>query len=143
VSCLFFYILYLDGGNEVGMGKVYDTIVASKVINNAATIGCVVPTDTLLVASVSNWGGYALAAAVVVQACCADTNRLFSKEELPTRLAEGLVSSEDETAICARMVAAGARDGITKKQELMVDGFPLSQSLQVLEDIRSVALSIV
>ena len=51
-----------DGGNEVGMGKVYPQLISST-ITNAALIGCVVPTDHLLVCSVSNWGGYALAAA--------------------------------------------------------------------------------
>jgi hypothetical protein len=120
------------------MGKVYDIIKASKSIPNAATIGCVVPTDSLIVSSVSNWGGYALAAAVIVQACCS-AEAVFNKSELSHRLYEGLVSSEAETTICERMVAAGARDGITKKQESMVDGFPLSMSLSVLEDIRTLA----
>jgi hypothetical protein len=53
-----------DGGNEVGMGKI-SSLVQSSPIPNAATIACVIPTDHLHVASVSNWGGYALAAAVV------------------------------------------------------------------------------
>jgi hypothetical protein len=44
------------------MGKIYDKVVSSA-ITNAAQIACVVPTDHLLVCSVSNWGGYALAAA--------------------------------------------------------------------------------
>ena len=53
-----------DGGNEVGMGKIL-ALVESSQIANAADIACVIPTDHLHVASVSNWGGYALAAAVV------------------------------------------------------------------------------
>ena len=44
-----------DGGNEVGMGKVYDSILSSS-ISNAKDIACVVPCDHLIVASVSNWG---------------------------------------------------------------------------------------
>lgn len=44
------------------MGKIYQRVVASA-ITNAKQIACVVPTDHLLVCSVSNWGGYALAAA--------------------------------------------------------------------------------
>jgi hypothetical protein len=54
-----------DGGNEVGMGKVYDAVLNSK-IANARAIACVVPANHLLVCSVSNWGGYALAAATGV-----------------------------------------------------------------------------
>jgi hypothetical protein len=53
-----------DGGNEVGMGKIL-ALVESSQIPNAAQIACVIPTDHLHVASVSNWGGYALVAAAV------------------------------------------------------------------------------
>ncbi len=44
-----------DGGNEVGMGKIYDRIITSN-IQNASDIACIVPSDHLIVASVSNWG---------------------------------------------------------------------------------------
>lgn len=53
-----------DGGNEVGMGKILERICASTSIPNAAEIACVTTADHLIVASVSNWGGYALAAAI-------------------------------------------------------------------------------
>ncbi|MBN8901991.1 MAG: DUF4392 domain-containing protein, partial [Rhodospirillales bacterium] len=54
-----------DGGNEVGMGKVpHETIV--KNIPNGDLVHCRVPTDHLIVAGVSNWGAYALAAGVYV-----------------------------------------------------------------------------
>eukprot|EP00952_Eustigmatos_sp_NYUAD-ZCMA_P005446 23797-Eustigmatos_ZCMA.PRE.1 len=56
-----------DGGNELGMGKVIDLIYESC-IPDAERIGCVVPTNYLIVASVSNWGGYALAAAIALVA---------------------------------------------------------------------------
>ena len=50
-----------DGGNEIGMGKIpHETIV--KNIPNGDLIHCRVPTDHLIVAGVSNWGAYALAA---------------------------------------------------------------------------------
>ena len=47
------------------MGKVYGKVLSSK-IENAKEIACVVPTDHLIIASVSNWGGYALCAATAV-----------------------------------------------------------------------------
>ena len=54
-----------DGGNEIGMGKIpHETIV--KNIPNGDLIHCRVPTDHLIVAGVSNWGAYALAAGVYV-----------------------------------------------------------------------------
>src|SRR5262249_36602609 len=52
-----------DGGNEIGMGKIpHETIV--KNIPNGDLIHCRVPTDQLIVAGVSNWGAYALAAGI-------------------------------------------------------------------------------
>lgn len=121
-----------DGGNEVGMGKMYQTILNSS-IPNAKEIACVVPCDHLLVSSVSNWGGYALAAALSVLAA---NNRHQSVHDL---LPSCLVSSEKETEICTRLVEAGARDGISKKQEMSIDGMPLATTLQTLEDLRKIA----
>jgi len=43
-----------DGGNELGMGSLYADVC--REVPNGATIGCVVPSDYPLVASVSNWG---------------------------------------------------------------------------------------
>lgn len=54
-----------DGGNELGMGKIISLIKSSD-IPNGDVIACTVPTDHLIVSSVSNWGAYALVAAVVV-----------------------------------------------------------------------------
>jgi hypothetical protein len=52
-----------DGGNEIGMGKVpWNTI--RRNVPNGDRIACRVPTDHLIVAGVSNWGAYALAAGV-------------------------------------------------------------------------------
>jgi hypothetical protein len=48
------------------------------------TIGCVTPSDTLIVCSVSNWGGYALGAAMAAQTL---------------RLRRGALSSEDGCAL--------------------------------------------
>jgi hypothetical protein len=45
--------------SKVGMGKVYESITRSN-IPNSSEIACIAPADYLIVASVSNWGGYAL-----------------------------------------------------------------------------------
>ena len=57
-----------DGGNEVGMGKLYNEIIACESIKHAPEIACVTSCDHLIVAGVSNWGGYALSTAVAVLA---------------------------------------------------------------------------
>jgi hypothetical protein len=64
------FIAIGDGGNELGMGKVIDNIINNPKISNGEQIGCVVAADYLVAASVSNWGGYALAAAVAL--ACAE-----------------------------------------------------------------------
>ena len=49
-----------DGGNELGMGKVYNQVVNN--IPDGQTIACSTVTDFVIAAGVSNWGGYALSA---------------------------------------------------------------------------------
>ena len=53
-----------DGGNELGMGKVYDSVV--KNIPLGESIACCVSADFLIAAGVSNWAGYALACGLCV-----------------------------------------------------------------------------
>eukprot|EP01032_Pedospumella_encystans_P014367 gene14367-16504_t len=137
-----------DGGNEVGMGRVYHRVVHSS-ITNAAEIACVVPTDHLLVCSVSNWGGYALSAATATLALLNNVNSTlparsvesgYSLEELRAHIDACLPSDAEETHKCERIVAAGARDGVTGQLALYVDGMPLSESLNVLHRLRNVDL---
>uniref|UniRef100_A0A7S3HHU9 D-glutamate cyclase-like C-terminal domain-containing protein n=1 Tax=Spumella elongata TaxID=89044 RepID=A0A7S3HHU9_9STRA len=137
-----------DGGNEVGMGRVYHRVVHSS-ITNAAEIACVVPTDHLLVSSVSNWGGYALSAATAALALLNNVNRTlpaqsaesgYSVEELRAHIDACLPSDAEETHKCERIVAAGARDGVTGQLALYVDGMPLSESLSILRRLRNVDL---
>lgn len=55
-----------DSGNELGMGRVYGSVV--KKISLGETIACSVSVDYLIVAGVSNWGGYAVACGLYVAA---------------------------------------------------------------------------
>ncbi len=128
-----------DGGNEVGMGAVYERILASS-IPNAAEIACVVPTDHIIVASVSNWGGYALAAAAAMLATLSESSRLFD-QPLGRALDACLPSEATELHMCERLVAAGARDGVTGKLEAWVDGMPMQESLDILSGIKQLALA--
>ena len=128
-----------DGGNEVGMGKVLHKILPSS-IPNAMEIACIVPSDHLIVASVSNWGGYALAAATAVLSCNHDLSVSFDSKSTRETVFNCLPSSEKETELCQRLIDAGARDGVTKLQEMSVDGMPLSKSLEILEEIRKIAI---
>ncbi len=57
-----------DGGNEVGMGNVVDTVRKEVAYGNRCQcpckggIACTTKTDVLVAASVSNWGAYGIAA---------------------------------------------------------------------------------
>eukprot|EP00980_Cylindrotheca_fusiformis_P014344 scaffold3827_cov179-Cylindrotheca_fusiformis.AAC.8 len=114
------------------MGKVIDAIKAN--IPRGEEIGCVVAADHLIAASVSNWGGYALAAA----AAAAKSASVGSQQEWIERC---LPSEEEEINLLDRCVAAGCRDGVSGKVEATVDGMPLETSLQCLRDIRKAALA--
>ena len=99
-----------DGGNEIGMGKIrWDTI--RRNIPNGALIACRVPTDYLIVAGVSNWGAYALAAGVA----------LLMNKSLPP----DLFDVEREREILRIMVEKGPlADGATGQHTFTVDGLP-------------------
>lgn len=115
------FIAIGDGGNEMGMGRVLSQIHATPQILNS--VACVVPADYLIAASVSNWGGYALAAA---------TGLLIG------RPLDCLPTPEQEIDLLQRCIQQNCRDGVSGRVEMTVDGMPLETSLQCLRDIREV-----
>mmetsp|Transcript_33610 Transcript_33610/g.45432 ORF Transcript_33610/g.45432 Transcript_33610/m.45432 type:complete len:325 (-) Transcript_33610:11-985(-) len=117
-----------DGGNEVGMGKVFSQVHLN--IKNGPEIGCVTRTSHLIVASVSNWGGYALSAALAVLAGGEEGREKDRKGGSHKMMMTGLIVSDDqEEALCRALVEAGVADGLTGKLELSIDGMPLETSL--------------
>ena len=50
-----------DGGNEIGMGNLAEEVTQ---VESLVKIPCITQTTKLMLASVSNWGGYGLAAAL-------------------------------------------------------------------------------
>jgi hypothetical protein len=113
-----------DGGNEIGMGKIpHGTIV--KNIPNGDLTHCRVPTDHLIVAGVSNWGAYALAAGVYVLRGVKPPADLFD----PNR----------EREILEVMVREGPLvDGVTGKQTATVDGLSWEEYARPLLRIREI-----
>lgn len=116
-----------DGGNEIGMGKIpHDTIVAN--IPNGDLIHCRVPTDHLIVAGVSNWGAYALAAGVYVLKGVTPPADLFDPDR--------------EREILEVMVREGPLvDGVTGKQTATVDGLSWDDYVKPLVHIREILAS--
>jgi hypothetical protein len=110
-----------DGGNEIGMGKIAAETIARN-IPNGEHIACRVPTDYLIVAGVSNWGAYALAAGVA----------LLRRQRLPA----ALFDVKRECELLRLMVEQGPMvDGVTGRQTVSVDGLPFDDYIDPLRRI--------
>ena len=103
-----------DGGNEIGMGNVRDVIE-----EKLSLVPCRTETDHLIIATVSNWGAYGLAAGL---------SQLTGEDLLPPAGAL--------RAFLKRTVALGSVDGMSGRPVLRVDGFPAETEEAVLEDLR-------
>ena len=57
-----------DGGNEIGMGKVYESVCSN--IRHDEKIASVISCDYLIACGVSNWGGHALAVGLYLLSNC-------------------------------------------------------------------------
>ena len=129
-----------DGGNEVGMGHPNHLNLVARHVTNGDTIGCVVPARWLIPCSVSNWGGYALAAAVAM-ATAAMGDQLY-----PGSVANAstvLPSPAEEAAIVDAGISVGMRDGVTGLQQRTVDGMPWAATEEVLRQAHQlVALAV-
>lgn len=97
-----------DGGNEIGMGNLLEIIPSVDSLPDAPAISEV---DRLVIASVSNWGGYGLVAAI---------SRLAGRNLLPF--------AEAEDRMVQGMVAAGAVDGTTGDAVPTVDNFSMAEN---------------
>ncbi|WP_233849489.1 glutamate cyclase domain-containing protein [Paraburkholderia sp. HD33-4] len=117
-----------DGGNEVGFGAVRDAITAvhplggKSLAGHASGVVTVTATDVVVSASVSNWGAYAIAAALAARA--GDLS-IFHTPRL-------------EHALIEATVKAGARDGATSKAEVAVDGINWEGHTSFVELLRSI-----
>jgi len=104
-----------DGGNEIGLGNLADIIPS---VPSLVRLPCVTTTSALVIASVSNWGGYGLVAAM---------SRAKGQNLLP--------SIETEQTLVKRNVELGAVDGPSGEAVPMVDGFTLEENSQALREL--------
>ena len=92
-----------DGGNELGFGRLRD--VLKQRVTHGELIFCATAADYLIPAGISNWGAFALVAALSLRS--------------GRRLVE---STQQELAVLQAQIAAGAVDGCTRENALSVDG---------------------
>ena len=107
-----------DGGNEIGMGRFpWSELRARLTGPHADRVPCRVQADATIVAGVSNWGAYALAAAIAIK---------YDRVDLLERH-----TAEDQQQVLDAIVQkAGAVDGVTRQNESTVDGLPFLTQIQ-------------
>ncbi len=115
-----------DGGNEIGMGSIPALVIGAHVVHGEK-IACATPADHLIVSGVSNWGAYALVAALAVL-----------REDWRATLIASLDEERDEAILRAMVNEGPAVDGVTRQRTLTVDSLPASVHHAKLRAIRAV-----
>ena len=104
-----------DGGNEIGMGNIYDAVSNCDTLVELPTI---TKTSELILSSVSNWGGYGLVA---------DLSMKTGHNLLP--------SIEKDSEYTKLIVDLGAVDGFSGKRVYKIDGFDIRDNSAKLASI--------
>lgn len=102
-----------DGGNEIGMGNVAEIIEEKLSLKP-----CVVTVDNLVIATVSNWGAYAIIAYL---------EKLSGQKVFMT--------FEDARAFIKKTVDLGSVDGVLKEQIVSVDGFGMETEKEIIDSL--------
>ena len=111
-----------DGGNEAGMGLFREKL--AELLPGYAPCLSVVGADTALPVDVSDWGGYALAS--LMSLGCGEWI--------------GPEDRETGTMLDA-LISAGAVDGVTRRREPTVDGFPEGEHRHVIRELKELVIS--
>ena len=102
-----------DGGNEIGMGNIYEAL-AQLDINASAT-----KVDELCIADVSNWGAYGLMAFLSI----------WNDKDL--------LADVVPLDILKYLSELGSVDGVTRENELTEDGLNVKEGESILAELRS------
>jgi hypothetical protein len=116
-----------DVGDEIGMGLIHDTVKQVVPYGAKCRCGCgggmatVSETDSLVVATKCNWGGYGLEAAL---------SAVLGNPEV-------LHDTETEKRIHWACLKAGIYDGMSLQPTFTVCGVPIDVTLHLIELMRS------
>lgn len=110
-----------DGGNEIGMGSLRETI--ERYVPHGEDICAREVADIALISGVSNWWGWGVSAVL---------SRMYGVNLLP--------ENDMELGMLREMIRAGSVDGCTKKPEETVDSLGMEVHLGVLERVRKAML---
>lgn len=104
-----------DGGNEIGMGNL-----RAAIENELSLCPCRTGVDHLVIATVSNWGAYAVVAYL---------QQMTKKSLLP--------SAEEIRDYLKFIVRIGCVDGVTRKPAATVDGYPPEIEKEIIEALHA------
>ena len=107
-----------DGGNEIGMGNLENIIK-----DNLNLIPCKIKVDKLIISSVSNWGGYGLAAYL-----CKLTNNKSFFESVEKTVKDYI----------KYIISLGSVDGVTHENKEKVDGYDIEIELNIISSLLKV-----
>ena len=108
-------VAFADGGNELGMGRIYRQLDGLPIARATAV------TDELVIADVSNWAVYG---ALALMSVCVGQSLL----------------KEFSLAQCLQALnAQGIIDGVTGARTPTEDGIPLNRSLSILNGLAALA----
>lgn len=122
-----------DGGNEIGMGIVAEAVRKHVKFGDKCACGCgsgigaVTGADVLVTAACSNWGCYAIAAALAMR----------------LKDARVLHSSELEAELLRRGVDVGLINSVVGVIDPNVDGIPVASHLAMVEMLRAIVRPVV
>jgi hypothetical protein len=103
-----------DGGNEIGMGNVIDTLTALDIV--PSTTCC----DELVIADVSNWAAHGL----IAMLSCAR--------------GEDMLAGWNNRDVLRYLSSHGSVDGVSRKNTLTEDGLPSELSEQLIANLRKI-----
>lgn len=112
-----------DGGNEIGMGKIWPADM-QRLVRYGDEIGCSVATDELIIGGTSNWAAHALVGAL----------RVLGFHEV-----EHLLEHSWHQELLSTIVAAGSIDGVTHDNVPSVDGLSGDDYFGTIQAISSIA----
>ena len=113
-----------DGANEIGMGVVpWEELVRRLASEVGPRIPCRIATNWNIIAGTSNWGAYALAAAVALLKDASE-NLQFWDADHQQQMLEAIVTN------------GPAVDGVTGRKEATVDGLPFLTFIQPWLEMR-------
>lgn len=104
-----------DGGNEIGMGKI-----AGAISRKLSLEPCVVGTDILVVATVSNWGAYGIVTSL--------------SKHTGLQLLPGFAWIKD---YIEKTVQIGSVDGVTHEKKCTVDGKSMSTEQEIVTALQA------